>query len=121
MPGFRTLDDLQVKGKRVLVRADLNVPMKNGKVADTSRIDRQAPTIRELSEKGAKVIVLSHFGRPKGKVVPSMSLKPVAPALTKAVGRPVAFAEDCVGEKAKTAVDKLKDGDVLLLENTRFH
>src|SRR3954466_10694503 len=121
MPKFRTLDDLQVKGKRVLVRADLNVPMKNGKVADTSRIDRQAPPIRELAEKGAKVIVLSHFGRPKGKVVPPMSLKPVAPALSKAVGRPVAFAEDSVGEKAKTAVDKLKDGDVLLLENTRFH
>src|SRR5205814_6782493 len=119
MPKLRTLDDLDVKGKRVLVRADLNVPMKNGKVADASRIDRQAPTIRELSDKGAKTIVLSHFGRPKGKVVPSMSLKPVAPALSKAIGKPVAFAEDCM--KAKTAVAKLKNGDILLLENTRFH
>ncbi len=121
MPKFRTLDDLEVKGKRVLVRGDLNVPMKNGKVTDTSRIDRQAPTIRELSDKGAKVIVLSHFERPKGKVVPSMSLKPVVPALSKAVGKPIAFAEDCVGEKAKAAVSKLKNGDILLLENTRFH
>jgi phosphoglycerate kinase len=121
MPKFRTLDDLEVKGKRVLVRADLNVPMKNGKVADASRIDRQAPTMRELSDKGAKVIVLSHFERPKGKVVPSMSLKPVGPALSKAVGKPIAFAEDCVGEKAKAAVSKLKNGDILLLENTRFH
>src|SRR6478736_5641771 len=121
MPRFRTLDDLKVKGKRVLVRADLNLPMKNGKVTDTSRIDRQAPTIRELANKGAKVIVLSHFERPKGKVVPSMSLKPIAPALSKAVGKPVAFADDCVGEKAKTAIAKLKNGDILLLENTRFH
>jgi phosphoglycerate kinase len=121
MARFRTLDDLQVKGKRVLVRADLNVPMKNGKVSDTSRIDRTAPTIRELSDKGARVIVLSHFERPKGKVVPSMSLKPVVPALSKAVGKPVGFAEDCVGDKAKAAVAKLKNGDILLLENTRFH
>src|ERR1044072_7748512 len=100
MPRFKTLDDLQVKGKRVLVRADLNVPMKNGKVTDTLRIDRQAPTIRELSDKGAKVIVLSHFERPKGKVVPSMSLKPIAAPLAKAVGRDVAFAEACVGPNA---------------------
>src|SRR5947207_6054227 len=121
MPKFRTLDDLDVKGKRVLVRAYLNVPMKNGKVADASRIERQAPTIRELSDKGAKVIVLSHFERPKGKVVPSMSLKPIAPALSKEIGKPVAFADDCVGDKAKAAVAKLKNGDILLLENTRFH
>src|SRR5579872_7402402 len=92
---FRTLDDLAVKGKRVLVRADLNVPMADGKVTDATRIERQAPTIRELADKGAKVIVLSHFDRPKGKVVPSMSLKPVAEPLAKAVGKPVAFAEDC--------------------------
>src|SRR5689334_18371991 len=95
--------------------------MKNGKVTDTSRIDRQAPTIRELSDKGAKVIVLSHFERPKGTVVPSMSLKPIVPALSKAIGKPVAFADDCVGDKAKAAVAKLKNGDILLLENTRFH
>src|ERR1700742_924730 len=120
MPSFRTLDDLDVKAKRVLVRADLNVPMKDGKVTDASRIERQAPTIKELAEKGARVIVLSHFDRPKGKVVPEMSLKPIASALSKELGKPVAFAEDCVGEKAKTAVDKLKDGDIVLLENTRF-
>jgi len=121
MPNFRTLDDLHVKGKRVLVRADLNVPMKDGHVADASRIERQAPTIRELSSKGARIIVLSHFDRPKGKIVPSMSLKPIAPALSKALGLSVAFAEDCVGPIAQAAVAKLKDGDVLLLENTRFH
>ncbi|MGA7675080.1 MAG: phosphoglycerate kinase [Rhizomicrobium sp.] len=121
MATFRTLDDLDVKSKRVLVRADLNVPMKDGIVTDTSRIDRQAPTITQLAERGARVIVCSHFDRPKGKVVPSMSLAPVAAPLAKAVGRPVAFASDCVGPVAEAAVAKLKDGDVLLLENTRFH
>jgi phosphoglycerate kinase len=121
MNDFRTLDDIEVKSRRVLVRTDLNVPMKDGVIGDTLRIDRQAPTIRELAEKGARVIVLSHFDRPKGKVVPSMSLRPIAPALAKAVGRPVAFAEDCVGEVAEKAVAAMKDGDVLLLENTRFH
>ena len=118
---FRTLDDLAVKGKRVLVRADLNVPVADGKVTDATRIERQAPTIRELAEKGAKVIVLSHFDRPKGKVVPSMSLKVLVEPLSKAVGRRVAFADDCIGPKAEQAVAALKDGDVLLLENTRFH
>jgi phosphoglycerate kinase len=118
---FRTLDDLDVKSKRVLVRADLNVPMADGKVTDTLRIVRQAPTIRELAEKGARVIVLSHFDRPKGKVVPSMSLKPLAGPLADAIGRPVAFAEDCIGPVAESAVAALKDGQVLLLENTRFH
>jgi phosphoglycerate kinase len=105
----------------VLVRADLNVPMHDGKVSDAERIERQAPTIEELSDKGARVIVLSHFDRPKGKVVPSMSLAPIAPALAKAIGRPVAFASDCIGPVAQQAVAKLKGGDVLLLENTRFH
>jgi phosphoglycerate kinase len=118
---FRTLDDLQVKGKRVLVRADLNVPVADGKVTDATRIERQAPTIRELAEKGAKVIVLSHFDRPKGKVVPSMSLKVLVEPLSKAIGRKVAFADDCIGPKAEQAVAALKDGEVLLLENTRFH
>ncbi|MBI1330616.1 MAG: phosphoglycerate kinase [Alphaproteobacteria bacterium] len=118
---YHTLDDLHVKGKRVLVRADLNVPMMDGKVTDSARIDRQAPTIRELAEKGARVIVLSHFDRPKGKRVPSMSLKPVAEPLAMAVGRAVAFADDCVGADAEAAIARLKDGDVLLLENTRFH
>ena len=118
---YLTLDDLDVTGKRVLVRADLNVPMRDGQIPATLRIDRQAPTIRELAEKGARVIVLSHFDRPKGKVVPSMSLAPIAPALAKAVGRDVAFAADCIGDVARAAVAKLKDGEVLLLENTRFH
>jgi phosphoglycerate kinase len=116
---FNTLDDLSVKGKRVLVRADLNVPLKDGKITDLTRIARQAPTIRELADKGAKVILLSHFDRPKGKVVPSMSLKPVVAPLAQAIGRPVAFAEDW--PKAESAVKALKDGEVLLLENTRFH
>src|SRR5512133_184839 len=118
---FHTIDDLQVSGKRVLVRADLNVPMKDGVVTSTTRIERQAPTIRDLCAKGAKDIVCSHFDRPKGKVVPSMSLKPVAEPLAKLVGRPVAFADDCVGPVAEAAVAKLKNGEVLLLENTRFH
>jgi phosphoglycerate kinase len=118
---FKTLDTVQPQGKRVLVRADLNVPMKDGAVSDTVRIVRQAPTIKELTKKGARVIVLSHFDRPKGKVVPSMSLRPVAAALSKALGQPVAFADDCIGAVAQAAVAKLKDGEVLLLENTRFH
>src|SRR5690348_11759934 len=118
---FNTLDDLEVKGKRVLVRADLNVPVKDGKVTDATRIERQAPTIRELAGKGARVIILSHFDRPKGKVVPSMSLRPVEKPLADAIGRPVVFADDCVGPTAESAVKALKDGEVLLLENTRFH
>jgi phosphoglycerate kinase len=119
--GRRALDDLSVRGKRVLVRADLNVPVKNGEVVEPTRIERQAPTLRNLAEKGARVIVLSHFGRPEGKRVDSMSLKPVAPALSRAIGRPVFFAEDCVGTAAERAVSRMEDGDVLLLENTRFH
>src|ERR1700759_1075871 len=117
MADYNTLDQIAVKGKRVLVRADLNVPVKDGAVTDATRIERQAPTIRELAEKGARVIVLSHFDRPKGKVVPSMSLKPLTGPLGGAVGRPAAFAEDCIGPAAEAAVAKLKDGDVLLLEN----
>src|ERR1700704_6392037 len=118
---FRTLDDLDVQGMRVLVRADLNVPVSGGQVTDDTRIVRQAPTIGELAAKGARVVVLSHFDRPKGKVVPSMSLKVLQAPLAQAVGRAVAFAEDCIGPKAQAAVAALKDGDVLLLENTRFH
>ena len=118
---YRTLDDIDVRGKRVSVRVDLNVPMENGVVADATRIERQAATIKELAEKGARVIVLSHFDRPGGKRVPGMSLKPLATALAAAIGRPVAFAEDCIGPVAEAAVAKLKYGDVLLLENTRFH
>lgn len=118
---FRTIDEIDVAGKRVLVRADFNVPMKDGVVTSTTRIERQAPTILDLVAKGAKVIVCSHFDRPKGKVVPSMSLKPVAEPLAKIIGKPVAFAEDCVGPVAAEAVAKLNNGEVLLLENTRFH
>ena len=121
MPAFRTIDQLEAKGKRVLVRADLNVPMKDGAVSDTARIDQAATTIRDLAAKGARVVVLSHFGRPDGKRVESMSLKAIVPALAKAVGKAVAFANDCIGAEAEKAVAGLKDGDVLLLENTRFH
>jgi phosphoglycerate kinase len=118
---FRTIDELAAKGKRVLVRADLNVPMKDGAVSDTARIDQAARTIRDLAAKGARVVVLSHFGRPDGKRVEAMSLKPIVPALAKAVGKPVAFASDCIGPEAEKAVAALKDGEVVLLENTRFH
>lgn len=121
MPSFRTIDQLEAKGKRVLVRADLNVPMKDGAVTDTARIDQAATTIRDLVAKGARVVVLSHFGRPDGKRVESMSLKAIVPALSKAVGKPVGFANDCIGPDAETAVAGMKDGDVLLLENTRYH
>ena len=120
MTGFRTLDDVNVKGKRVLLRVDLNVPMDNGRVSDTTRLQRIAQTIIELSENGAKVIILAHFGRPKG-VDPKESLKPVAVALGYVVKKQVQFAPDCVGEVAEKAVAALKDGDILCLENTRFH
>ncbi|AMN51848.1 phosphoglycerate kinase [Labrenzia sp. CP4] len=119
---FKTLDDLtDIAGKRVLVRVDLNVPMDGGKVSDTTRIERVLPTIRELSDKKAKVILLAHFGRPKGARVADMSLGPVALAVAGRLGRPVVFADDCIGQAAKDAVDVMVDGDVLLLENTRFH
>lgn len=121
MAGFATLDDLNVAGRRVLVRADLNVPMKDGRVSDATRIERLAPTIKELATKGARVVVLSHFGRPKGKREPSMSLAPLAPALGKALGMRVSFAEDCIGPAAQRVVAALKDGEVALLENLRFH
>jgi phosphoglycerate kinase len=117
----RTLDDVKVAGQRVLVRADLNVPVQGGQVSDTTRLERLVPTIKELADKGARVVVISHFDRPKGKVVPEMSLKPIAEALASVLGHKVAFAEDCVGPVAEAAVAKLKDGDVLVLENTRFH
>ena len=121
MVGFRTIDSLAAMGKRVLVRADLNVPMKDGVVSDTARIEQAARTIRELCAKGARVIVMSHFGRPDGKRVEAMSLKAVVPALAQAVGKPVQFAPDCIGPVAEAAVASLKNGDVLVLENTRFH
>jgi phosphoglycerate kinase len=118
---FRTLDGVDVAGKRVLVRADLNVPVRDGKITDLTRIERLCPTIRELSEKGARVIVCSHFDRPKGRRVPQMSLAPVAAALALVLGRKVRFAEDCVGVPAEQAIDALGNGDIAVLENTRFH
>jgi phosphoglycerate kinase len=120
MNKFHTLDEVDVKSKRVLLRVDLNVPMENGRVTDTTRLERVAPTITELSAKGAKVILLAHFGRPKGRD-PRESLKPVAGALSQVIQKPVAFADDCIGEVAATAVAAMKDGDILCLENTRFH
>ena len=120
---FKTLDDLpaDVSGKRALVRVDLNVPMADGVVTDRTRIRRVVPTIAELSGKGVKVILLAHFGRPKGKVVPEMSLRPVAQALEEELDHRVDFAADCVGAEAKKEIDEMADGDVVLLENTRFH
>ena len=117
---FRTLDDADLRGKRVLLRVDLNVPMESGRVSDATRIERVLPSIREIADKGGKVVLLAHFGRPKGRD-PKDSLKPVAAAVAEHLGRPVAFAEDCIGEPAARAVAAMKDGDVLLLENTRFH
>ena len=117
---FATIDSFDVKGKRVLVRADLNVPAKDGKVTDTTRIDRSAATLKDLSAKGAKVIVLTHFGRPKGRDA-QFSQRLLLEPLAHAMGRPVAWADDCVGAPAKTVIDQMKDGDVALMENIRFH
>ena len=122
MPRFRTIDDIDVRGKRVLLRADLNVPIKDGVVTDATRIERLAPTIVTLIEKGAKVIVMSHFGRPKGKKDPAFSLRPLIAPLSRAIGgRDVVFAEDCIGAEAKRVVAALRPGQVALLENLRFH
>lgn len=121
MAGFRTLDQADVKGKRVLLRVDVNVPMEDGKVTDTTRIERAAETITELADKGAKVILLAHFGRPKKGPEAKFSLKPVAAAIAEVIKRPVGFASDCVGPEAEKAVAAMKDGDIICLENTRFH
>ncbi|MCW2314853.1 phosphoglycerate kinase [Rhodoblastus acidophilus] len=121
MSGFRTLDSADLKGKRVLVRVDLNVPMEGGKVTDATRIERILPTLNEISQKGGKVVLLAHFGRPKNGPDEANSLKPVASALAQHLGKPVAFASDCIGPVAAEAVNALKDGEFLLLENTRFH
>ena len=120
MSAFRTLDQVEVKGKRVLVRADLNVPVENGVVTDATRIDRVAPSITELADKGAKVILLSHFGRPKGRDAKN-SLKLVVAELAHVIKRPVKFADDCIGETAEQAVAELRPGNILCLENTRFY
>lgn len=123
---FKTLDDLAASGKRVLVRVDLNVPMEAGRVTDGTRLDRILPTIRDIAGKGGKVILLAHFGRPKGETFeeranPTESLAPVAAELAKRLGKPIAFAPNCIGDVAEKAVAAMKNGDVLCLENTRFH
>src|SRR5207245_45665 len=117
---FRTLDDADVAGKRVLLRVDLNVPMENGKVTDATRIERVAPTITEIADRGGKVILLAHFGRPQRRD-PKASLKPVAEEVARIIKRPVAFVDDCIGATAEAAVDAMQPGDILCLENTRFH
>lgn len=118
---FQTLDDVQVAGKAVLLRVDLNVPVSDGKVTDATRIERVKGTILELADKGAKVILLAHFGRPKGKPVEEFSLKQILPAVEKVLGRKVGFAADCIGAPADEAAAAMQNGDILLLENTRFH
>ena len=118
---WKTLDDIDLAGKGVLVRVDINVPVEDGRVTDATRIERIVPTIRDILAKGGKPVLLAHFGRPKGKVVPEMSLKVTLPALEAALGQPVAFADDCIGAAAAAAVRGLPAGGVLLLENTRFH
>jgi phosphoglycerate kinase len=120
MASFRTLDDAAVTGKRVLLRVDLNAPMQAGKVTDVTRIERMGPTITEIADKGGKVILISHLGRPKGPD-PKDSLKPVAAEVARIIGRPVGFAGDCIGPQAEAAVAAMKPGDILCLENTRFH
>ena len=120
MTAFRMLDRVDVKGKRILMRVDLNVPVENGVVTDSTRIERVAPAITEIADKGAKVILLSHFGRPKGRD-PTQSLKPVAAEVARIIKRPIKFADDCIGEPAEQAVDAMKPGEILCLENTRFH
>ena len=118
---LKTLENLDIANKRVLVRVDFNVPMRDGKITDTTRIDRALETLNELAEKGAKVVILSHFGRPKGQVEPSMSLKPVAEGLAQISGKPVAFAPDCIGDAAASVIDAAPFGGFVVLENLRFH
>ena len=120
--GWKTLDDMDLDGKTVLVRVDINVPLDDaGNVTDATRIERIVPTVSDILAKGGKPVLLAHFGRPKGQVVPEMSLRPLVPALQSAFGVPVKFAENCIGGPAKIAVSELQPGEVLLLENTRFH
>jgi phosphoglycerate kinase len=122
MTGYRTIDALEPRGKRVLIRVDLNVPVEDGRVSDATRIEKTAPTIAELAERGARVVVLSHFGRPKGTRAAAMSLRPLVGPLSAALGgRRVAFAEDCIGPTALRVVGTLAEGEVALLENLRFH
>jgi phosphoglycerate kinase len=119
--GWKTLDDMDLAGKVVLTRVDINVPVEDGQVTDTTRIERIAPTVTDILAKGGRPVLLAHFDRPKGKVVPEMSLRQVLPALVETLGRPVAFVEDCVGSVAERAARSLPEGGILLMENTRFH
>jgi phosphoglycerate kinase len=121
MAYLHTLDEVDVKGKRLLLRVDLNLPMENGRVSDATRIERVLPTIQELSEKGGKVILLAHFGRPKGRRLEEDSLRQILPVLEHYLKQTIAFADDCVGRSASSVVDALKNGEIALLENTRFH
>ena len=121
MPAFKTVDQIDVAGKRIVVRADLNVPIKNGRVTDTTRIDRSAQTLRELMRRGGRVVVLSHFGRPDGRRDEKYTLRPVLEPLQRAVGLPVVFGNDCIGPEAEKAVSSLQAGQIALLENLRFH
>lgn len=118
---FRTIDDLDLSDKRVLVRVDINVPMRDGQVTDRTRMEAIRPTIHDIIAKGGRPILLAHFGRPKGEIVPEMSLAPLAAPLAEVLELPVEFVPDCIGEKAEKAADSLQPGHVLLLENTRFH
>ncbi|HUF87748.1 MAG TPA: phosphoglycerate kinase, partial [Thermohalobaculum sp.] len=118
---YPTLDDLDLAGKRVLVRVDLNVPVREGRVTDDTRLRAIVPTVHEILERGGRPVLLAHFGRPKGRRVPEMSLEVVMPALLDTLGVPVQFASDCIGEEAEAAAGALPPGEVLLLENTRFH
>lgn len=118
---WKTIDDMEMADKTVLVRVDINVPVEAGRVTDATRIEKIVPTIRDIQSRGGKPVLLAHFGRPKGQVVPEMSLRVTLPALEAALGQKVAFAEDCIGAPAKKAVAAMGSGDVLLLENTRFH
>ena len=121
MANFNTIKDLDAAGKVVFVRADLNVPFKDGKVTDTTRIDRFVPTVKALTDKGAKVVIASHFGRPKGQVVPEMSLGQIVADVEKALGQKVVFVDDCIGDKVEAAIKAMKNGDVIMLENLRFY
>ncbi|MDP0928887.1 phosphoglycerate kinase [Paracoccus onubensis] len=121
MAEFKTIDDMDLNGKAVLIRVDLNVPVDQGRVTDTTRIDKIVPTVKDIQAKGGIPVLMAHFGRPKGKPVESMSLKQIVPALEAALGQKVAFADDCIGGPAKRVVAALEPGDVALLENTRFH
>ena len=121
MSAFKTIDDLDVAGKRVLVRADLNMPMKDGRITDASRMGKTLPTLNDLLDRGAGVIVMSHMGRPRGQVVAELSLAPVARTLAETLGRDVPFAADCIGPEAEKAVEAVSEGGVAMLENLRFH